>query len=772
MVNKRSKLIMRVLPMLIASAYAGVAMAEDKVEEVVVTAQKRKEKLSEVPISISAISGAQLETRGIEGVGNLNALAPNLMFKPNPGNELISTVALRGSVTGQPAIWVDPSVGMYVDGVYIGKSQGAVFDVMELERVEVLRGPQGTLFGRNTEGGAVNMVSRRPTGVWGGSIGLEIGNRSHFTERVALDLPKMGIASVSLAYRKEDQKGWAKNATGPDMGAVDKEAYRIAAKFDINKDFVVNYAYDNSNIDNTPTVTSLYAVDGWSPTAGTFPLAFGAALGGAIQTAMSPYVTTTRPTSVSTNDHGFGIWEKSKTEGHALELDYKLSDRNSLKYIYATRKMNYSDAQDIDGTPIGALAAPNAFWGASTYYQRHTTYKQDSHELQWVGNTDRMKYVAGLYYFEDDGTTLGPQNFTLFFGNAGAPRRSDYSARTKAKALYGQIDYSLTDKWTATAGLRRTIETKGGWTHNYTTTGFNGPFLANVFAKTEYEATFSGNTPMFALAYKWDATTNVFARLAKGFKSGGFSGELLNATVTTPYKPQTSLSAEMGIKKAFAGNRAQLSASVFQSKITDQQVTQLVPATTQSFLTNAGKSTYQGLELEGSLIPTDGWKLQASYGYLHTKFNEYMDNALNLGAGRPIIDTAGNKEAGYAPKHTFSFNVDGRLAQTAWGTLRGIVDYTYTAESLLYSANKDLTAANAGGSYSIQKDMMPAFQVINARLLLAGVPMGGPGTADVSFWVKNLTDEKKQIQGIDFGMMRTANWQRPRTYGLSMNYKW
>ena len=766
MVNKRSKLIMRVLPMLIASAYASVALAEDKVEEVVVTAQKRKEKLSEVPISITAISGAQLETRGIEGVGNLNALAPNLMFKPNPGNDLISTVALRGSVTGQPAIWVDPSVGMYVDGVYVGKSQGSVFDVMELERVEVLRGPQGTLFGRNTEGGAINMVSRRPTGVWGGSVGLDIGNRSHYTERVALDLPKMGIASVSVAYRKEDQKGWAKNATGPDLGKVDKEAYRLAAKLDITKDFVVNYAYDNSNIDNTPTVTSLYATSGWS---GTFPSTFGAFLGGAIQTAYAPYVTTSRPTNVSTNDGGFGIWEKSKTEGHALELDYKLSDRNSLKYIYATRKMSYNDAQDIDGTPVNTVAG---FWGGQVYYHRDTTYKQESHELQWVGNTDRLKYVGGLYYFEDAGTTIGPQNMTVFFGPAAAPRHSDYAANTKAKAIYGQVDYSLTDKWTATAGMRRTIETKSGWTYNYTTTGFDGPFLATVFPKTSYEATFTGNTPMFALAYKWDETTNVFARLAKGFKSGGFSGELLNATVTTPYKPQTSLSAEMGIKKAFAGNRAQLSASVFQSKITDQQVTQLVPATTQSFLTNAGKSTYQGLELEGSIIPTDGWKVQASYGYLATKFNEYIDNALNLGAGRPLIDTAGNKEAGYAPKHTFSFNVDGRLAQTAWGTLRGIVDYTYTASSLLYSSNKDLAAANAGGSYSVAMETMPAYSVINARLLLAGVPMSGPGTADVSFWVKNLTDEKKQIQGIDFGMMRTANWQQPRTYGLSMNYKW
>ncbi|MBL0122984.1 MAG: TonB-dependent receptor [Betaproteobacteria bacterium] len=171
MATNKSKWVVRALPMLIASIYAGGTMAQEQLEAIVVTAQKRQEKLQDVPISITAISGAQLEARGIEGIANLNAVAPNMAFRSNPGSDLISTVILRGSGTGQPAIWVDPAVGMYLDGVYIGKSQGSVFDVVDIERVEVLRGPQGTLFGRNTEGGAVNLVSRRPTGDWSGSVG-------------------------------------------------------------------------------------------------------------------------------------------------------------------------------------------------------------------------------------------------------------------------------------------------------------------------------------------------------------------------------------------------------------------------------------------------------------------------------------------------------------------------------------------------------------------------------------------------------------------------
>jgi iron complex outermembrane recepter protein len=151
---------------LAAAASQAVAQGTDKgevLEEVTITAQKRSENLQDVPLSVTAIGAEQLEARGIESLRGLNAIAPNVMFRSNPGAKLISTVGIRGSVTGQPAIWVDAAVGLYLNGIYLGKSQGAVFDVVDIERVEVLRGPQGTLFGRNTEGGAINFITRAPS---------------------------------------------------------------------------------------------------------------------------------------------------------------------------------------------------------------------------------------------------------------------------------------------------------------------------------------------------------------------------------------------------------------------------------------------------------------------------------------------------------------------------------------------------------------------------------------------------------------------------------
>jgi len=154
---------------LVLSAAASHALAEaadkaDVLEEVIITAQKRAQNLQDVPLSVTAIGAEQLEVRGIESLSGLNAVAPNVLFRANPGSKLISTVGIRGSVTGQPAIWVDPAVGLYLNGIYLGKSQGAVFDVVDIQRVEVLRGPQGTLFGRNTEGGAINFITRAPSG--------------------------------------------------------------------------------------------------------------------------------------------------------------------------------------------------------------------------------------------------------------------------------------------------------------------------------------------------------------------------------------------------------------------------------------------------------------------------------------------------------------------------------------------------------------------------------------------------------------------------------
>jgi len=400
-------------------------------EEVVVTAQKREEKMQDVPISITAFSGEQIENRGMNSLADLNALAPNVMFRQSPGARLISVVSIRGSAMGQPAIWVDPPVGLYLNGIYLGKSQGSVFDIVDIERVEVLRGPQGTLFGRNTEGGAINFITRKPSGELSGKVGVEFGNFDHKVAKFNVDLPRFGIASVSLGARKEERDGWAKNLAGPDLGAIDSEAARASVKLDFSDDFNAIYDFDYSNIDNTPVPVTLYALDGWR---GTFPSIFGAAFGTAIQNALAPYVTTKRPETVTVSGPG-PLFERGKTDAHALTLTWQASDQDELKYVFARRSLFFTSSNDQDSSPVDLVTlAPGVSRSIVAYNNRVTDYEQDSHELQWGGNRGRLQHVLGLYYFKDDGETSGNQDFALF----GAPQqRADYASGTRAWALFG-----------------------------------------------------------------------------------------------------------------------------------------------------------------------------------------------------------------------------------------------------------------------------------------------------------------------------------------------
>ncbi len=753
--------------------------AQDRValEEIIVTAQKREENLQEVPLSISAVSAAELEMRNIQSLGDLNAIAPNVMFRANAGVSTISTVSIRGSTNGQPAIWFDAPVSLYLNGIYLGKSQGSVFDVVDLERVEVLRGPQGTLFGRNTEGGAINFITRRPSGEFSGSAKIELGNYDRRIGRVQMDLPQWGVASASVAARKEVADGWAKNRTGPDLGNTDREAFRTSVKFDLSDRLLAVYDFDYSNIDQRPVPTTLLAVDGWS---GTFPSVFGSPVGDAIENAAIPYIKAKRPSHVSTNmtPGQDSDYEKTRGRAHSLTVEFDATPDDQIKYIGAYRSMVYADNQDIDGTPLDQISVIPGFlnWGMLVNYDRRTDYDQTSHELQWIATRSNVNWVAGLYSFKDDGKTHGNQWMSLF---GYAPQQSNYAAKTDAWAAFGQLDWHFADAWTATIGHRYTWEKREGWTERFTTNGFGGPIVTDtgpgLLPHTSYSKSYSDTTPMAALSWAPTDDVNLYVRIAKGFKSGGFSSEIADPRVNIPYAPQTSVSKEIGIKSLWWDGRARLNAALFHNKVSNLQMTRLLPGTTQSMLTNAGEAIYKGAEIEFALQLTDDWRISGNYGYLDTSFDKYMDTALNQpllpDGNRPIIDTASNRLAPLAPENTFSLQLEGILARFSCGELSMLLDYSYTDSMYLYAVNKNLAAPNAGGSYSKAMDTIPSNENLNLRVQLSDVPMG-EGTMDFALFVRNLTDEDKQSYGIDFGMFRTANWQAPRTWMLSAAYNW
>ena len=483
--------------------------------------------------------------------------------------------------------------------------------------------------------------------------------------------------------------------------------------------------------------------------------------GSVLRPAIAPYANSGYPTSV-TADAGKDYFTKLDVNGQALTVSYALNPTNSLKYIGAKRKMHYQEMMDLDGSPVNLFNAG-----------KNTRYDTTSHEVQWIGNTDRMNYVAGIYLFKDDGTTLTDQIGKYFtFGFAPAQNRQlYYMTKTNAKAAYGQIDYKLTNDLTGTLGVRRSWEEKEGYVSS-TIGPIGNPGAAQYkdFSPHDAKANFASTTPVAALAYKLKDGVTVFGRVAKGFKSGGFPLEADTAALAMkPFQPETSTAFELGVKSSFNDGKAQLNATVFSTDVREYHINQLPPGGISPVTVNAGKLKSEGIEVEGLYQLADGWRLQASYGYLHMKFKEYM-TFNQYGA---TVNIADNTVSSYSPRHQLTLNLDGRLARTDWGTLRGIVDYTFTSSYLNYHGQKSAIGTDVAVGNSAEESTLPALQMVNARLLLTGIPIGGPGKAEASLWARNLTNVQKQTTHIDIaGFYRIAGWTDPRMLGLGLNYKW
>ncbi|WP_051748889.1 TonB-dependent receptor [Nevskia soli] len=721
--------------------------ATETLGQVVVTAQKREQKLQDVPIAVTAITAKELESRGIQDIADLSALSPGLQVEKSPANGSISQVAIRGNVQINPAIYWDTAVGVYMDGVYLGKSQGSVFDVVDLNRVEVLRGPQGTLYGRNTIGGAINLVTRKPTGVFGGDASVSAGNYGSHVEKLSLDLPKVSIASISLGVISDRRDGWVNTTPGSSTDNLNNRGntgLRLAANFALTRDLQADYRFDKTNIDENGEFGQLYSIDS----------------GFSLYPALAPYASKDRQTTASVDAPSF---ENVHTEGHSLTLTWNAGGNNTLKSISAYRHLDSRDAADYDGSPTPVAAT-----------QRLTKYHQVSQELQWVGHLDRWNYVGGLYYFHDDGYTNNPQTF--FFG--GAQYDSQYGTRTDAWAPYGQVDYKVLDNLTLTAGVRYTEELKAlDRIFGYCT----GPACATpggyqylIPQGTHAFGRFEAFTPSFTAAYKVSENLNTYFRFAEGFKSGGFNGEFSDVTQTseanitetkTPFQPEKQITFELGEKSSYFGGKAELNAAMFLNNVRNLQESIFTGnGAASSTIRNAGQAIVRGIELEGAVTPVRGTRLSANYAYLDAHYNSFRD------ADQQVKD---NRAFVHAPRNTFNLVADSKFLRTSWGTFEALADYAYTTSYYLYPYQ--LSGPGAQG-YDKNKQVagntrVKSYGLLNLRLALNQIPLGSSISGDVAVWARNVTNEAVATNLIDFGpgfgSLTEAYFNDPRTFGIT-----
>ncbi len=721
-------------------------------ETIEVTAQRRVQRLQDVPGAVSALSRDQIETRGVDGIDNLNAVVPGLQISKTPSNSTISQVSIRGVTQINPAIYWDPAVGIYVDGVYIGKAQGSIFDIVDLSRIEVLRGPQGTLYGRNTLAGAINLITRAPSGVFGGTASLEIGNYNAFVQRANIDLPRMGIVSVSLGARSERRDGWVdttRNSSVNEFNDRHNDGFRLAADFDFGAGLLGEYRFDHSNVNQSNNYTQLYRISAEGAFAPDAP--FG---------ALPSFASQDRETTANVDAPSF---ERSEVQGHSFTLSWDLDGNHTLKSISGYRRLDWNDSLDLDGSPL-----PVAFT------QRHTDYDQWSEDLQLIGQTGAWNYVGGLYYFGDDGQTNNPQ---LFFGG-GADFDSRYATKTSAWAAYGQVDFAATDALTLSAGLRYTREKKELDRAFGVRQSPTDPYFYLIPEGTHAEDTFSDTTPTVSIAYRLNADVNLYARYAEGFKSGGFNGEFSDPNATpeaniaetrTPFKPERQRSFEIGAKTRFGGGRGQFNVAVFQNDLKDLQASIFLGSgAAATVIRNAGEATVRGVELELALIVVEGTQLRANYAYLDPEYDKFIDAGVNQADNRAFV---------HAPENTFNLVLDSELMRRDWGALRAMVDYAYTDAFFTYPYQ----LASSGPDYNPNAQIaanseVDAHGILNLRLAVADVPLGERGTGELALWCRNALDDDTATNFIDFGPgfsnLTVANFEDPRTFGITGIVRW
>ncbi len=742
-----------------------VRQQRSEIEEITVTAQKREETLQTSALSITALTSSMIEEQGIDSLADISEFTPNLNIHTNAGGNTGVTINMRGAITSDPIVTLEPTVGVYVDGVYVAKSPGSLFDTIDLERVEVLRGPQGTLYGRNTVGGAINFVTKKPTDEVSTTTSITAGNFRTFIGRTTLNLPIVddpGIGTISsrTTLRYHFREGFVDNTgTGSkDFDDMDRFAARGSVRWQPTDALTVDYSFDYHRSREEPSAFQLTAVRPGSATE-----------------FLSPYITKRRRDRIGNNEIPFAEFPPTgkkrplasnlDVRGHSLTISADLGELGplgavTLKSISSFRSTDELQNQDLDGTPVDVAA-----------FALKVGFRTWSEELQLSGVTDdaRINYVMGAYYYGEKGGEHNPQ---VFFGG-GSVFDSSNDFDNYAIAPYGQASWIppiLEDRLTLTAGLRYTYEKKEQ-TRNYdciyifdpnNPAGNNCDFVPDI-VNLKADKSFDNLSPMGNVAFQITDDLLGYARVARGFKSGGFNGRAVTAAAfTEPYDEETLTSYELGVKSDWLDNRLRLNASGFFNDYDDLQVAVFEPTAGQivSKLQNAAKAEIWGAEVELTAIPLPGVDVRATYAFLDPEYKEFC-NTRDPDTGVCTEDISDTAKFVITPDHTVSLGVGYTAPPSDRGTFSVRLDGYW--QDAVWFLVKDNFENNQGGYF-----------VVNGRAEVADIPTEN-GSIDVALWVRNLLDTNYREFGIDFGeaLGYSGNiYGDPRTIGVELVWNW
>ncbi|MCR8559786.1 TonB-dependent receptor [Mucilaginibacter sp. BJC16-A38] len=674
--------------------------ANNQLDEVVVTAQKREEAVQQVPISISTLSAKQVQAYGLQNLKEITAIVPNL-YSAGPGDNR-NVTGIRGIATTS----YDPAVVTYVDGVNQFSLDTYIPQLFDVERIEVLRGPQGTLYGRNALGGVINVITKQPSNQTSGFAEIEFGNygeqRYSLGLRTALIKNKLflGVAGVYSGF-----DGFYTNTYNN-------------TKFDKQHFFLGNYylkflASDkltlNLNVKNYANRNN-----------------------GPFQLAGSPQEALSNP---------FKVDQNATTKMIDNIFNASLSANYSGSNFNFTSVSSYQENYRYYTTPIdGDFSADDAVTLINNYGNKWNNVKVGTQEFRFsspASSQSPLKWTAGLYGFyrhspTKTGTHLGDgTNLTFINTNI----ENNYGA-----AAYGQAVYTITPKWDITAGIRYDFEHKKEEVKGETQP--DGQDAAVTQADTSSKANFRAFTPKLAVAYHLTDKNNLFATYSRGFRAGGISQ--LGADPSQPplyaYKPEYSDNYEVGSKNSFFNKKLTVNISAFYTAVNNAQVPTLVLPGPITITKNAGKLKSKGIEAEIAATLLKGFDVAYNFGYTHARYTDLL-----VASNGDALNLKGNHQV-YTP------DVTSMLALQYAYALVGSPDVQLIARGeWKYLGNQYFDLAN-----QIEQK---AYNLFNARI--------GVSTKhfDVFLWGKNLAEKKYIDYAYDFGASHLGN---PRTYGISL----
>ena len=796
-----------------ASAAAPTAVADPDVtvdaptgntglEEIVVTATKRETNLQKTPIAISVMSTEDLKKRHVQSLYDLaDGAVPSLRVATFEARQSALTVGIRGIVpldANQPAR--EQGVGIYIDGIYLGRQHGLNAALFDVERIEVLKGPQGTLFGRNTEGGALSIVTRAPRGEFAIRGHGGVGNYGSYNGELHLDLPEFANISIKADGVIQHQDATTKNPMPGQYGwnYYDRQGLRLAARWKPVDGLTNDFMFDIARDANTPFYSQLLNYNPNGCVAGPAPAPSESVRPGACYlpgTAYTALTGTVKPllpgvvvngtSRMKTADIGVPQQQSvDKTRGFTNIFKYKFSPSFEFRSFTAWRSVDATQWDNAGGahrtpivplTPACTAIAPCAF---SRYSLADLHQDQFSQEFQGVGSVGRFDYVAGLFYFNehvrDDAATPNskgvvaivdplfptvvtgatyvdipfcPASTPLFAGEAVNGCSVDRASRVKSKsyAAYGQLTWNATDSLHLTVGARYTKDIKKGDLLFFRNVNYQDPAKALIVANNGYQPLdrkWSRFNPMATIAYDISNSLHVYAKYSTGYRSGGASSRTANYQ---PFNPEDVKAYEIGLKSDFWDHRARLNLAAYSMDRKNSQVD-------ISFIQNAagsnvnvlntinapGITKIRGFEADLTVRPFEGLTLSASYAYTDTEIPRVPITYRNPVTILPTL---------LVPNPINTTTVDQRfyIVFTPRNAASGAIDYELPiggsgAELRFHLDANYAQATQAFDQFATKAD---SSFIVNGRVALADLKMNSDESrVTISVWARNLLDEQ------------------------------